>query len=396
MKKTLFIFSFVAIAFTSVFAQATIETLEEKVARLEAQISALEAKTEATDSVITAEVIEPKKKMQPISVKFDARFDWQSSFTHNADAKPGYASNFNGRYLMFMLDGNISPKFSYSLRYRMIHPNHTHDFDKDNSLVGSWRGMFNATDWAQLTYRPTKNWEISAGKMLVFYGSYEFDYNPLDVYMWSAWGGRVGCFQFGVMGKYITDDRRNNILFQINNSPFADPLSLGALYSYSAQWNGNFGVFNALYSVNFFEYQPGRFINYISLGNQFNFGPVKFELDYQNRYGARGTHFLKDFSLIGKLNYNCMNRLNVFVKGGIDYNMAQEEGESDVIDMLVLPGERNVYYGAGLEFFPIKDSKNVRIHAFWQSGSNNLDGQSWNNHNVGVGFKWRLVAFERQ
>jgi hypothetical protein len=386
MKKTLFIFSFVAIAFTSVFAQATTETLEEKVARLEAQISALEAKTEATDSVITAEVIEPKKKMQPISVKFDARFDWQSSFTHNADAKPSYASNFNGRYLMFMLDGNISPKFSYSLRYRMIHPNH----------VNSWRGVFNATDWANLTYRPTKNWEISAGKMLVFYGSYEFDYNPLDVYMWSAWGGRVGCFQFGVMGKYITDDRRNNILFQINNSPFADPLSLGALYSYSAQWNGNFGVFNALYSVNFFEYQPGRFINYISLGNQFNFGSVKFELDYQNRYGARGTHFLKDFSLIGKLNYNCMNRLNVFVKGGIDYNMAQEEGESDVIDMLVLPGERNVYYGAGLEFFPIKDSKNVRIHAFWQSGSNNLDGQSWNNHNVGIGFKWRLVAFERQ
>jgi hypothetical protein len=115
-----------------------------------------------------------------------------------------------------------------------------------------------------------------------------------------------------------------------------------------------------------------------------------------NRYGARNTHFFKDFSLIGKLNYNYMNRLNIFVKGGLDYNMAQEEGETDVIDMLILPGERNVYYGAGLEFFPIKDSKNVRIHAFWQSGSNNLDGQSWNNHNVGIGFKWRLVAFERK
>ena len=362
------------------------ETLEEKVARLEAKLATLEAKTEATDSVITAEVVEPKKKLQPISVKFDARFDWQSSFTHNADAKPSYASNFNGRYIMFMLDGNISPKFSYSLRYRMIHPSHEN----------SWRGVFNATDWAQLTYRPTKNWEITAGKMLVFYGSYEFDKNPLDVYMWSGWGGRVGCFQFGVLGKYITNDGRNNILFQINNSPFADPLSLGAMYSYSVQWNGNFGVFNALYSDNLIEYQPGRFINYISLGNQFNFGPVKFELDYMNRYGASSTHFLKDFSLIGKLNYNYMNRLNIFVKGGLDYNMAQEEGESDVIDMLILPGERNVYYGAGLEFFPIKDSKNVRIHAFWQSGSNNLDGQSWNNHNVGIGFKWRLVAFERQ
>ena len=387
MKKTLLFL--LCIACSALCINLKAETLEEKVARLEAQISALEAKTTATDSVLTAEVVEPKKNLQPISVKFDARFDWQSSFAHNAGAKPGYASNFNGRYLMFMLDGNISPKFSYSLRYRMIHPNHE----------GTWRGVFNATDWAQLTYRPTQNWEITAGKMLVFYGSYEFDYNPLDVYMWSGWGGRVGCFQFGVMGKYITDDRRNNFLFQINNSPFANSLDLGDLYSYTFQWNGNYGVFNALYSVNFFEYQPGRFINYISLGNQFNFGQVKFELDYQNRYGARGTHFLKDFSLIGKLNYNCMNRLNIFVKGGLDYNMAQEEGETDVIDMLVLPGERNVYYGAGLEFFPIKDSKNVRIHAFWQSGNNNLgvDGpQSWNKHNVGIGFKWRLVAFERK
>ena len=381
MKKTLLFL--LCIVHCALCINLNAETLEEKVARLEAKLATLEAKTEATDSVITAEVVEPKKKMQPISVKFDARFDWQSSFTHNADAKPSYASNFNGRYIMFMLDGNISPKFSYSLRYRMIHPSHEN----------SWRGVFNATDWAQLTYRPTKNWEITAGKMLVFYGSYEFDKNPLDVYMWSGWGGRVGCFQFGVLGKYITNDGRNNILFQINNSPFADPLSLGAMYSYSVQWNGNFGVFNALYSDNLIEYQPGRFINYISLGNQFNFGPAIIELDYMNRYGARGTNFFGDFSFIGRVKYNVCDQLTIFAKGGLDYNMNEE-----VVDLLILPGERNVYYGAGLEFYPIKNSKNVRIHAFWQSGNNNLgiDGQAWNVHNVGIGFKWRLVAFERQ
>ena len=171
MKKTLLFL--LCIVLCALCINVNAETIEEKVARLEAQISALEAKTTATDSVLTAEVVEPKKNLQPISVKFDARFDWQSSFAHHAEAAPSYASNFDGRYLMFMLDGNISPKFSYSLRYRMIHPNHE----------GTWRGVFNATDWAQLTYRPTKNWEISAGKMLVFYGSYEFDKNPLDVYM---------------------------------------------------------------------------------------------------------------------------------------------------------------------------------------------------------------------
>ena len=360
------------------------ETLEEKVARLEAQISALEAKTVATDSVLTAEVVEPKKKLQPITVKFDARFDWQSSI---ANQGKDFGSNFNGRYLMLMVDGNISSKFSYHLRYRMIHPNHEN----------SWRGVFNATDWANVVYRPTKNWEITAGKMLVFYGSYEFDKNPLDVYMWSGWGGNVGCFQFGVMGKYISNDGRNNVLFQINNSPFANSLDLGNLYSYSAQWNGNFGVFNALYSVNFLEYQPSRFINYISLGNQFNFGPVCLELDYMNRYGARGTHFLKDFSFIGRVKYDICDQFTIFAKGGIDYNMAQEAGESDAIDLLVTSGTRYEYYGAGVEYFPIKGSKDVRLHAFWYSDCDASTGATrFYNHTIGVGCRFRLTAFDRK
>ena len=359
------------------------ETLEEKVARLEAQLATLEAKTTATDSILNAEVVEPKKKLQPISVKFDARFDWQSSVQGD-----NFGSNFNGRYLMFVLDGNISPKFSYHLRYRMIHPNQT---------ASSWYDVYKATDWANVVYRPTKNWEITAGKMLVFYGSYEFDKNPLDVYMWSSWGGNVGCFQFGLMGKYISNDGRNNVLFQINNSPFADPLSLGDLYSYSAQWNGNFGVFNALYSVNLIEYQSDRYINYISLGNQFNFGPVCLELDYMNRYGGRGTHFLKDFSFIGRLKYNVCDQFTVFAKGGIDYNMAQEADETDAIDLLVTPGMRYEYYGAGVEYFPIKGSKDVRLHAFWYSDCDvNTGATRFENHTIGVGCRFRLTAFERK
>ncbi len=381
MKKSLlFLLCIVHCAFC---INLNAETLEEKVARLESKLALLEAKTETTDSVITAEVIEPKKKMQPISVKFDARFDWQSTVQGK-----DFRSNFNGRYLMLVVDGNISPKFSYHMRYRMIHPNQT---------TSSWHDVYKATDWANVVYHPTKNWEITAGKMLVFYGSYEFDKNPLDVYMWSSWGGNVGCFQFGLMGKYISNDGRNNVLFQVNNSPFADPLSLGDMYSYSAQWNGNFGVFNALYSVNFIEYQPDRYINYISLGNQFNFGPVCFELDYMNRYGGRGTHFLKDFSLIGRLKYNVCDQFTIFAKGGIDYNMAQDAGETDAIDLLVTPGMRYEYYGAGVEYFPIKGSKDVRIHAFWYSDCDTSTGATrFENHTIGVGCRFRLTAFDRK
>ena len=66
MKKTLL---FVLCAICSVLCiNLKAETLEEKVARLEAQLATLEAKTAATDSVLTAEVVEPKKNLQPILV----------------------------------------------------------------------------------------------------------------------------------------------------------------------------------------------------------------------------------------------------------------------------------------------------------------------------------------
>lgn len=39
------------------------------------------------------------------------------------------------------------------------------------------------------------------------------------------------------------------------------------------------------------EYLPGRFINYISLGNKFTFDKVALELDVMNRASSHQTFF---------------------------------------------------------------------------------------------------------
>lgn len=56
-------------------------------------------------------------------------------------------------------------------------------------------------------------------------------------------------------------------------------------------WNGSHGFFDAIYSVNMMEYLPGRFINYISLGNKFTFDKVALELDVMNRASSHQTFF---------------------------------------------------------------------------------------------------------
>lgn len=348
----------------------------------------------ANQSAAPATDAQPAKKPQPISIKFDVRADWE--YHHSGDQDIDDESGFTGKFLNFILDGNITDKFSYHFRYR---------FNKLNSA----QDFFEATDWAYLNYDINRNWRVSAGKQVIAIGGYEYDKAPIDVYFYSDFCNFLpACYEFGISGQYTTNDGRNTILLQISNSPFTSKsIRFEGLYAYNLMWYGNYGVFNSMYSVNLIEYKPGRYINYIALGNQFNAGPVCIEIDYTNRYGG-GKNFFNDFTVVGKVNYNINNRVHIFAKGGFDYNNAQDPSTTPpppftdprdlkflqslhYWDLAVVPGTRYGFYGAGVEFFPIKNSQNVRLHAYWCSSTANTKA-----HNVGIGFRWRLNAFERE
>jgi hypothetical protein len=53
----------------------------------------------------------------------------------------------------------------------------------------------------------------------------------------------------------------------------------------------------------------------------------------------------------------------------------------------IIPGEDYIFYGAGLEYFPLKENKSVRLHAAWMS--NNYTKR--NAVNVGLTWKFDLV-----
>lgn len=310
-----------------------------------------------------------------LSVSFDLRADWQYNISGIDTIKDSHA--FTGKFLNFMVNGDINRYFSYSLRYRLNKLTKLQDF-------------FEAADWVYLTCKFNKNWSVTAGKLVVGVGGFEYDKAPIDVFFWSGYAlGIPSCYEFGLQGKYTTSDAKNDIVLQVTNSPFTSATyRFENLYSYNLLWYGNYKYFQSIYSVNFMEYAQNKYINYIALGNKFNINPISIELDYMNRYGGRGG-FFNDFSVIGKIIYT-HNYFDVYVKGGYDYNMSQPETDTDVMDLIVLPGTKYAYYGAGINYYPIKNSKDVRLHAFWHSNNDN-----YKSHVVGVGIKCLLRAVDK-
>ncbi len=318
-----------------------------------------------------------------VRLKFDARCDFETWVPTNKDSNT--VSSINGKYFNIIVDGEINEKFSYNYRQRFsINA-------VDNFQLAGKENMsnFHSIDWAYLNYKMNDAFTLSAGKQVVMIGGWEYDYAPIDQYFWSNFWNNVYCYELGAMINYTSPNKNHNIGFQISNSPFSTK-NFSNLYSYNLIWYGNMDWFKTIYSTNMIEYEKGHFINYIVLGNKFNIGNFSLELDLMNRASSEQSNFFSDYSIIGNGIYNINKKLRLFAKAGYDQNKAQNPHELFVYDRYVFPGTEYLFYGIGLEYFPIKDKKDVRIHAYW--ASNNADVQ-YNTFNIGL--RWQMKVLER-
>lgn len=278
-----------------------------------------------------------------LTLRIEARLDYMQEYVEGN--KINNNSGFKGKYLNIRMDGNLTDNFSYSYRQRLNKPNVNATF-------------FDATDWLTLTYK-FKNWSVSAGKQVVAIGGYEYDKAPIDLYFCSEYWNNIACYQMGVSGSYTTTAGKDQILFQFCESPFRkNPSNLfnEEMFAYNLMWYGNHGFFSSMYSINFMEYLPGKYINYIALGNRFAFGKFALELDIMNRAMGGSDFLFNDYSIMGELSWKPVDRLNVFVRATYDRNRTVTG------DLCVAPGTDLVRAGAGVEFFPLKNYKNLRLH----------------------------------
>ena len=314
------------------------------------------------------------------SSRVNFRVEARGDFQYEDIAGNTIAGNtgFRGKQLNLRLNGNINDSWSYVYRQRMGKPNGDASY-------------FDAVDHINLTYT-TGAWSFTGGKQTVAVGGYEYDRAPIDFYFGSEYWYNMACYQWGVSAKYNLGTESNDaLLLQVVQSSFRSADNPN-MYSYNLMWTGSYGWLDILHSVNMLEYLPGKFVNFIALGHQFYMGDFALQFDWMNR--ADMAHFnFKDFSVMADLAWSASEKLNVFAKATYDVN------KDNLVDYCVLPGTELTRVGAGVEYFPIKGSRDVRLHGTYSYAwgkNSNLGGSVWDNHSfVSVGVTWKMNILNR-
>lgn len=308
-----------------------------------------------------------------VRLRFNTRFDFSQRI--NTDDMGKSASSMDGKYLNLMLDGNINEQWSYHYRQRLMQDG-----------LASYRSFFNATDFLYLRYQFRPNFYVSGGKEIVAIGGFEYDAAPIDVYFASHFWNHVICYQLGASVGYVSNDKRHNVAFQITNSPFTTATAQ-SLYAYNLIWYGNMRKFHTIYSLNRIEYMPSEYINYFTFGNRWDNGKFKIDFDFQQRIPDElSLSSLNNYTIVAELAYRPNQDWNLFAKAGYDENSTQSSWNK----LFVEPGTERFFYGAGVEYFPIKQKRNIRLHGFVMS-----DNTEPRNIFVNLGVKWEMDVYRK-
>lgn len=307
-----------------------------------------------------------------LNLQAEARVDYQREYLDGDAVKAN--SGFKGRYVNLIASGDIGDDFSYAYRQRLVKANENQSF-------------FDSVDFIYLTWHATPHWDFSAGKQIVWIGGYEYDRAPIDLYFCSEFWNNIPCYQLGVSAAYAVG-KQDKLTAQVCQSPFR--ANGDDMYAYNIMWNGQHGHLSTIYSLNMAEYRPGKYISYISLGHRLAVGKMAVELDFMNRAASHQAYFFSDCSLMGEVSYRPAEQWNVFCKAAYDVNNTDTRA-----DDTVMPGTELTSVGGGVEFYPLKGSRNIRVHAFYAHSfgrnGNTEGGVVKPGQNVlNVGLKWKV------
>ena len=304
----------------------------------------------------------------------------------------GNKSGFDGKYFNFEMKGSFLNDFSYRIRQRI-----------------DMADKCSKTDFMILSYHASKNFSLTAGKMPLAVGGWEYDLPPIDVYFASLFWNNFACYNVGAQVEFHSNNKKHDIIFQITNSTFTSN-KFDGMYAYNLIWYGNVGPLKTSYSINMMEQRKGEYINYIALGNDFNFGKLHLIVDFINRGFFNQSDFLfGSFSLIGEVKYAFTNKFTLMAKGGYDRNNHTYDdfitvgvGEELLLqpvlyDMTVTPGVEYTFAGLGFESYPYKGNQNIRLHGFVALNDLNMPADDMLNPNssnlelqVNLGLTWRI------
>ena len=252
--------------------------------------------------------------------------------------------------LYTLFEGNITENLSFSVC------NHWLSSEPKYLYQNTWRADdVNWCDWAYLEYS-LGNFIITAGKQVITFGGFELEEYDFDVHpdMMTGLFNNFQCYQWGGKVSYTTPSELSTFSLQMTTSPFGEHPFASGLWTYSAQWSGEYDWYSPLWSATAFGTEPGQYTWLFSLGNMFTFGDFSLTLDWSNTAGMTEEYddFMKGSTFHGVFQYAPSERWDFGLRG--NYVITPR----DIM-------ESNWWnLGGVVQFYPLFDSQDLRLHAF--------------------------------
>lgn len=319
-----------------------------------------------------------------LNIMLDTRVDLQSTI-NNSDVDE---LSFRGQTIKIWLVGEIIPGIRYRVRHRLNKP--------QTPLREGYSG---ATDQAWLAFDIGKKWTITAGKQSVQFGTFEYDYNPADIYVPTMAFDDLDAYKTGVNIAYKFAGQILNLQVVNSDAPqFASDSYKNKALAINVLWEGSLldGMVKTRWAYGAFQHEKSKFYNWLTAGTQLNVGNFTTELDYYlgNRYmdygsivdnDELGSRYVRDQSLSLNLKYN-FGKWRPFVKGTWNQRHDKEYGS-------------NAYQTKGIqavvEYYPFtnKLTKDLRFHAMYAYGNTDYQGEfgdlsNKDTHMLLVGTRW--------
>lgn len=324
-----------------------------------------------------------------LNIMVDTRVDYQMDF-NKSDLENAF---FHGQTLKIWVAGEIIPGIRYRVRHRLNKP--------QTPLREGYSG---ATDHAWLAFDAGSRWTFTVGKQSVQLGTFEYDYNPADIYVPTMIYNDFDGYKLGLDVAYKFANQAIHLQFANSDAPqFASEAYKNKSLAISTLWEGNLfqGALKTRWGYSAFQHEKSKFYHWLTLGTQLNVDKFTAELDYYrgNRnmdYGAEvnnpdlGVRYVADQSASLNLKYD-FGKWKPFLKG--TWNQRHDK-DSDA-DAYESWGVQAV-----VEFYPFTNKyvKDLRFHAMYAYSSTDFDEAlasvlpTKQAHSLLVGTRWLFKA----
>ena len=278
-------------------------------------------------------------------------------------SEPEFSLGNSSLYTLF--EGSASEHFSWTVAAHLFSASSFKDCLEESGDLYRMLGHSDSNNVFDLAYVDLTfgSWTFNLGKNCIMTGGHEYDDYDWMVHpqLASPLWNDLACYQWGGKVTYTTPSELTSFSLQMTTSPFGErPFSSG-LWTYSAQWSGEYAWYSPLWSVTAFGLDHGTYAWIYSLGNQFSFGDWTVSLDYTNTAGMTEEYddFLLGGTLHGVVSYAPSERWDFALRGNYSSQFNFYNGRVVTFDE---PARWNL--GAVAQFYPLRDSQDLRLHAF--------------------------------